>query len=242
MNKPTSAIDLSSVAVIVPALNEAHNLEELLPILSDLGVGQVVVGDNGSTDATRAVAVELGADCVTEPRRGYGAACYAAMGVLDDGITVVAFMDADLSDDAARLVDLVAPILGDQSDLVIGARVASMRASGSMTVGQRVANALFPMLIRLGWGYPYTDLGPFRAIRRRCLDRLEMRDRKFGWTIEMQIRAVEEGLRIAEINVPCLNRRHGQSKISGRIVGAVVAAYWIVRTCGWLWLTRRRRA
>ncbi len=290
MTSEDRPIDLSQVAVIIPALNEAENLEKLLPLLSSvLGApsfdsdrrvgdgrftsptakamghpvslpgagdrvvrqdersetcrgGQIIVCDNGSTDGTRDVALRRGADCATEARRGYGAACYAGISRLNESIEVVAFMDADLSDDPSRLADLAAPILRDQADLVIGTRVASMRAAGSMTFAQGVANALFPKLMRLGWGHRYTDMGPFRAIRRSSLERINMRDRAYGWTIEMQIRAVEEGLRITEIEVPCRRRYYGRSKISGSLRGALLAAYWIIRTCGWLWVTKGKRA
>lgn len=231
---------LTHVAAIVPALNEVHNLATLLPVLRALSLGQIIVCDNGSTDGTREMAEAKGADWVFEPRRGYGAACHAGLLRLAPSIEVVAFVDADLGDDAALLPSLVGPIIDDRYDFVVGSRVRKLREPGAMTLGQRVANRLFPILIKLGWGHEYTDLGPFRAIRRTSLTAIDMRDRAFGWTIEMQIRAVELGLRICEVPVPCRKRR-GRSRISGTLRGVFLAAYWISRTCGVLWVTKRRR-
>lgn len=232
---------LSRVAVVIPALNEAENLSTLLPVLSSFKLGQVIVCDNGSTDDTRAVAEANGATWVFEPQRGYGAACYAGMKHLAGPIQVVAFVDADQRGDVLLLENLVAPILADELDLVIGARVACMRESGAATLPQRFGNWLMPKLIRLGWGYRYTDLGPFRAIRRTALEAIHMRDRAYGWTLEMQIRAVELGLRIREIPVPHRRRARGVSKISGTVSGVALATYWILRTCITLWLTKRSR-
>jgi glycosyltransferase involved in cell wall biosynthesis len=233
--------DLSPVVVIIPALNEADNLARLLPILMPFGLGEVIVCDNGSTDATRDVVMESGATWVYEPKRGYGAACYAGMEVVRGNPDVVAFIDADLSDDPAMLPKIVEPILTGEVDFVLGVRIPGLRESGSMTFPQRFANKLFPLLIRLGWGHEYVDLAPFRAIRRDALQAIGMRDRAYGWTIEMQIRAVELGLTIRELPV-AYRRRHGKSKISGTVRGVVLAAYWITRTCAGLWLTKRRRA
>jgi len=236
-----TAIDLSRVALIIPALNEAKNLAELLPHLAAFGLGQILVCDNGSTDETRAVVEHHGATWVHEPRPGYGAACFAGMQALDDRTEVVAFIDADLSDDVSKLRELARPILHDECDLVIGARTPELREPGSTTLPQRFANWLMPLMIRLGWGHQFTDLGPFRAIRRSSLEAIGMRDRAYGWTIEMQIRAVESGLRIREVPVAHRNRRHGKSKISGTVRGVLLAAYWIIRTCVALWITKRRR-
>lgn len=231
---------LAGVAVIMPALNEAENLRVLLPKLSAMGVGQILVCDNGSSDGTPAVAGDHGATHVLEPHRGYGAACYAGMQRLRDDITVVAFLDADRSDEISLLPALVQPILEDESDFVLTARVRRLRQHGAMTAPQAMANRLVPALVWLGWGHRYSDLGPFRAIRRSSLEAIDMQDRAFGWTIEMQIRAVELGLRIDEMPAPYY-RRHGRSKISGTIRGVSKAAYWILSTCWSLWWTKGRR-
>lgn len=237
---PGAPVDLSSTAVIIPALNEAPCLAVLLPMLHPMNLGQIIVCDNGSTDATHEVVEANGAMWVFEPRRGYGAACYAGMEQLDASIDVVVFLDADLADDPMLLGTLVAPIVDGEYDFVLGARSAALCESGAMTFPQRFANWLFPVLIRLGWGFAYTDMGPFRAIRRTSLDAIGMRDRAFGWTIEMQIRAIELGLSVRELPVP-YRRRKGKSKISGTVRGVILAAYWIVRTCAVMWLTKGRR-
>jgi len=233
--------DLNSIAVIIPSLNEAQSLRELLPMIGAMHLGQVLVCDNGSTDDTREIVEQHDATWVYEPHRGYGSACYAGMRQLADHIDVVVFLDADLSDDPHLLPELCSPILDDAYDFVLGARVPQLRQPGSMTLPQRFANSMFPIIIKLGWGYGYSDLGPFRAIRRSSLDAIDMQDRAYGWTIEMQIRAIELGLRIHELGVSYRKRPRGPSKISGTIKGVWLAAYWITRTCGGLWLTRRRR-
>jgi glycosyltransferase involved in cell wall biosynthesis len=231
---------LSRVAVIIPALNEADNLRQLLPKLDPLGIGQVIVGDNGSDDGTAAAARENGATVASAPVRGYGAACYAALRRLRPETEVVVFMDADQSDDPSLIFALASPILNDECDLVIGTRVATLRQPGSMTLPQRFGDKLATALIEFGWGYRFGDLGPFRAIRRSALDTIQMRDRAFGWTIEMQIRAVELNLRIQQLPVP-YHRRIGVSKISGNIRGVARAGYWILSTWWRLWRTRKTR-
>ncbi len=233
--------DLSRVAVVIPALNEALNLSILLPAIEAIAVGQIVVADNGSTDETRSIVAQHLATWAYEKKRGYGAACHRALLHMAPSMDVVAFMDADLSVDAALIRDLVKPILRGESDFVLGARTLERRQRGSMSRPQRLANRLFPLLIRLGWGYRYLDMSPFRAIRRSSLEAIDMQDRAFGWTIEMQIKAVECQLRIREITIPYGKRKHGHSKISGTPIGVARAAYWIIRTCAVLWWTRRRR-
>jgi len=245
VNAPRTHVDpapvaLNTTAVIIPALNEAANLTILLRHLQTMKVGQILVCDNGSTDNTKRIVQDAGAQWVFESRRGYGAACFAGMGSLRNSIDIVAFLDADLSDDEQRLPDLVEPIANGAADFVVSARVPRLRQPGSMTFPQLVANALFPAFLRIGWGFHYTDLGPFRAIRRSALEQIGMKDRAYGWTIEMQIRAVELGLRIRELPVT-YSKRGGKSKISGTVHGTVRAAYWITRTCLGLWWTRRAR-
>jgi glycosyltransferase involved in cell wall biosynthesis len=229
-----------AVGVIIPARDEERGLGELLPRLSPFAPGQLIVVDNGSRDRTAAVAERAGATVVEEPRVGYGAACWAGLQALSPQVRVVAFLDADLADDPADLPLIIDPILAGDSELVIGCRPVELREPGAMTFPQAFGNRLATTLIRLGWGYAYTDLGPFRAIERAALDRLGLRDRRFGWTVEMQIRAVEERLRIHEVRL-AYRRRVGTSKISGTVKGTILAGYWILRTVGALQLTRRRR-
>lgn len=221
--------EMTRVAIVIPAYNEAAALEELLPLLGTLGAGQVVVGDNGSSDGTADVVRRHGFDVVHEARRGYGAACAAALAGVQESCDIIAFLDADLADDPARLGELIDPIAHDRADLVIGTRDPHLMEPGSMSIPQRFGNWLATGLIRAGWGYRYRDLGPFRAIRRSSLDRIAMRDRAYGWTVEMQVRALQLGLRVEQVSVP-YRRRVGRSKISGTLRGVVLAGYYILTT------------
>ena len=233
--------DYALVAVIMPALNEADSLRRLLPALARFNPGQIIVGDNGSTDETALVVREHGGLVAHEPRRGYGGACWAAMQHIHDDIRVVLFLDADSSDDLSRLPDLVDPVLRDEADLVIATRDASTVEKGAVTLQQRLGNWLAVRLIRLRWGFRYRDLGPFRAIRKSALERIGMRDRAYGWTVEMQIRAIQEGLRIKQVSVH-YKCRIGRSKIGGTLHGSAKAGYWILRTLARHWFQRKTNA
>ena len=233
-------IVVTTISIIIPAHNEADNLAALLPRLVPLGLGQVIVVDNNSTDQTAGVASEHGTQVISETRQGYGAACWAGMGALGSECAVVCFVAAARQADPRRLPEVVDPNVEGTHDLVIGTRPRALQERGAMTLQQAFGNWLATRLIRLGWGYRYTDLGPFRAIDRAQLDRLEMRDRRYGWTVEMQIRAVEEGLRIRQVALPYRRRKTGRSTISGTLKGTVLAGYWILRTVGCAWLRRRR--
>ncbi len=225
----------------MPARDEGPSLGRLLPLLGGHGLGQIVVADNGSVDGTAEVAARLGAAVVREGRLGYGAACAAGLTALADEIEIVVFLDADLADDPDRLPALVAPIEAGQADLVIGVRPAGLRRRGAMTPPQAFGNRLATELIRVLWGHRYTDLGPFRAIRRRSLESLAMADRRFGWTVEMQVRALQVGLRVAEVEVPYRRRLLGSSKISGTVLGVARAGASILHTIGRLWWAERFR-
>lgn len=227
------------VAVVIPARDEAETICRVLTGLKRYDVGQVVVGDNGSRDGTGVLAGRAGADVVHEDRLGYGAACAAALTALTPDISVVAFLDADLADDSSRLPELLGPILADEADLVIGVRPVALRESGSMTPPQAFGNWLATRLIRWIWGHAYQDLGPFRAIRRSSLEELGMEDRRFGWTVEMQVRALQEGLRVREVPVAYRARNGGRSKISGTVAGVFRAGASILHTIGRLWWSER---
>ena len=215
------------VSVVIPALNEEGPIAATVRGITAVGLpglAEVIVADNGSTDATAAEAAAAGARVVSAPERGYGAACLEALTRVHPASNIVLFMDADLADVPEDAAALIAPIIAGETDLVIGSRTAGVIEPGAMTVPQRFGNWLAPALVRAIWGVRYTDLGPFRAIRRDALIRLAMADRDFGWTIEMQVRAAKIGLRIAERPVR-YRKRVGQSKISGTLRG-VIAAGW----------------
>jgi len=191
----------------------------------------LIVADNGSTDRTAQVARAAGATVVFEPERGYGAACLAALALVRPEVDIVLFVDSDGSDVVADASKIIASLVDGSADLVIGSRVAGSIEPGAMTPPQRFGNWLAPLLVRLIWGVRYSDLGPFRAIRRDALERLAMQDRDFGWTIEMQVRAAKQGLRIIEVPTG-YRRRIGISKISGTIRGVLLAGTKILFVIG----------
>jgi glycosyltransferase involved in cell wall biosynthesis len=227
--------ELSEVVVIVPARNE----EAALPlVLGDLPpVGRVIVVDNGSTDGTAEQARRHGAQVVREEQPGYGIACQAGLQEIERlvGIgeisrpQIVAFLDADYSDYPQMLPELAAPILSGDADFVLGSRLLGQREAGAMPMQSLFGNRLACFLMQLLWGFKYTDLGPFRLIRYDLLRQLEMQDLNYGWTIEMQIKAVVAGLRIMEMPVP-YRRRIGISKISGTVSGSIQAGAKILLT------------
>ncbi len=221
------------INVVIPALDEEQAIGQVIAAIPPW-IDRIVVVDNGSTDRTGVVARDAGALLVHEPQRGYGAACLAGIAQARDA-DVVVFLDADFSDHPDEMALLVDPILAGTHALVIGARVAD---KGALTPQQRIGNWLACRLMRLIWGACHTDLGPFRAIARRSLERLEMSDRNFGWTIEMQIKAAARGLAVCEVPVR-YRARIGTSKISGTIKGTILAACKILSTIGRLaWQTR----
>ena len=208
------------IGVVIPALDEEAAIGRVVDAVPGW-VDEVVVVNNASTDATAAVARAHGARVVDENRRGYGVACRAGVGAL--GVSeVIVFLDGDFSDRPEQMARLVDPIVEDEADFVLGNRVCEERDGHSMTRFQRMGNRLACGLINGLWGARYSDLGPFRAIRRSALQSLELRDRNFGWTVEMQIKAVRRGLRVQEVSTS-YRRRIGHSKISGTFSGAVGA-------------------
>ena len=222
-------------AGVIPALNEQATVGQAVTELRDAGVDPVVVADNGSTDGTADRARSAGAVVVTEPQRGYGAACLAALHVLaGNPPDAVVFMDADLSDLPQEAAALLGPLQAGYADMVIGSRVLGMArgmaAPGCLTVPQRVGNALTCRLLALLYGAHATDLGPFRAIRWDALMALGMADRDFGWTVEMQVKAAQRGLRVQEVPVSYRVRTAGTSKVSGNVVGSVKAGVKILYT------------
>ncbi len=229
-----SNLDLHA-ALIIPALNEAQSLPQLLRSLPPSLFRLVIVADNGSTDETREVARRGGAMVVSQRQRGYGNACLAAIQALPPEIDTLVFMQADCSEDPADAHQLLLPIARNEADLVIGSRVLGQPDEGALEPHQVFGNRLATSMIRWLWGHSYSDLGPFRAIRRDALDLLEMRDRTYGWTVEMQVKALQRGLRIKEVPVN-YHRRVGTSKISGNWKASIRAGWKIITTILLLWL------
>ncbi len=228
-----------TVDVVIPALNEEAALARVLADLPRAGdvlpggavLRRVVVADNGSTDRTADVARAHGAEVVHEPRRGYGAACLAALAHLAASPPdVAAFVDADHSDDPRELPFVVAPVTEGRADLCVGSRTLGAFEPGAFTSAQAFGNRLAPALLRLLYGARVTDLGPFRAIRWGALTSLDMRDRDYGWTVEMQAKAFRAGLRYAEVPVSYRRRRLGRSKVSGTLRGVWGAGTKILGT------------
>ena len=218
-----------TIALVIPALDEESAIGPLLDAVDRTLVQDILVGDNGSRDGTADVARSRGAQVVTVEERGYGAACAGALTLLPPDTDIVVFMDADGSDDPSEIPRLLAPIRTGSADLVIGSRALGTVEKGALTPQQRFGNWLATRLIARIYGYRYTDLGPFRAVRRELLDRIGMRDRRYGWTVEMQVRALQLGARISEVPVT-YRKRVGRSKISGTLSGVVKAGWWILYT------------
>lgn len=222
------------IDVVIPALNEEASLPLVLADLAALPDGtvrRVVVADNGSSDGTARVARAGGAVVVEAPRPGYGSACLAGLAFLraHDPPDAVVFLDADYSDHPDELPRVVAPLLADAADLVIGSRILGERERGALLPQARAGNLVACTLIRLLYRHRYTDLGPFRAVRWPALERLGMADPDFGWTAEMQVKALRHGLRVTEVPVS-YRRRVGVSKITGTLRGTLLAGYKILWT------------
>lgn len=227
---------MSRVDVIIPALDEENALPRVLREIPHPPVRRVVVADNGSTDHTAAVARANGAEVVHEPERGYGAACLRAIEHLAaDPPDIVVFLDGDYSDHPAELSRLIDPILAGDAELVIGSRARGRRERGALSPQQRVGNAIACQGLQLLYGVRYTDLGPFRAIRWDSLLALQMEDRNYGWTVEMQIKAAQRNVKHLEVPVS-YRPRIGASKVSGTIRGSVSAGakiLWLLGRHAW---------
>jgi glycosyltransferase involved in cell wall biosynthesis len=221
------------VAIIMPALNEAATVGAQVraalahPELRALPLARVIVVDNGSDDATAAIARAAGAEVVSEPRRGYGRACLAGVRAAQDG-DIILQMDADGSDDLAGAAQVARLLLAGGADLAMGSRVRGVVAPGALTLQQRVGNAIATLLMRLLCGAQVSDLGPVRAIRRETLLALDMRELTYGWSTEMLVKAARAGLRIVEAPVDYHRRAGGESKVSGTLAGTVRAGWRIL--------------
>lgn len=219
------------VDVVIPAFNEEASLPLVLDAIPRPPVRRVVVTDNNSTDSTARVALEHGAVVVHEPEAGYGSACLRALRELreNDPPEIVVFLDADYSDYPEELPSLIEPILEDRAEVVIGSRVLGERQAGALLPQARMGNVVACLLIRLLYRHRYTDLGPFRAVRWSTFEALDMRDRDFGWTAEMQVKALRLGMRVTEVPVS-YRKRVGVSKITGTLKGTFLAGYKILLT------------
>ncbi len=207
------------VAVIMPALNEAEAIGAVIGQIDRELADWVVVGDNGSTDATAEIAAAAGALVRHEERRGYGSACLKAITAVPEA-DILVFLDADGGDDPRELSQLLQALMKNDTQVVIGSRVTGQAEAGSLTPIQRFGNTLTCTLVRLMWGVRYTDLGPFRAIRRAAYESLQMQDPDYGWTIELQVKAAQAGLAVTEVPVSYRNRQAGHSKVSGTVSGS----------------------
>ncbi len=216
------------ISVVIPALDEADSIGKVLGDIPDGLADEIVVVDNGSRDDTARVAERMGPKVVYEEKRGYGYACLAGIAALESP-DVVVFIDADYSDYPDEMTKVVEPILSGRAEMVIGSRVLGKREKGALLPQARFGNALSSLLIGIFFGTRYTDLGPFRAISYRDLMAMNMEDKSFGWTVEMQIKAAKMGLRVEEIPVS-YRKRVGTSKITGTFKGTILAGAKILYT------------
>lgn len=223
-----------NILVIIPAFNEQNSIGSVLTDIPKDLVSEVVVVNNNSTDDTEKVAVSLGATVLSENRRGYGYAClggieYAKSKPAKEKPDVIVFLDGDYSDFPQEMTEVVRPITEDGFDMVIGSRTIGNREAGSMLPQALAGNFIATKLIKLFYGYSFTDLGPFRAIKFDKLLELDMRDTTYGWTVEMQIKAAKKKLKCTEVPV-FYRKRIGVSKITGTIEGTIKASYKILWT------------
>ena len=214
-------------SIIIPALNEAECIGHVVAEMPWDLISECIVVDNGSTDETAAIAQAAGARIV-KSQRGYGAACLAGSNAAVATSEILVYMDGDGSDIIADLPRLIGPIQRGEADFVIGSRLRGRREAGSMLASQVFAGKLVGLLLRVSQGVTYTDMGPFRAIRRSSLDKLKMAELTYGWNLEMQIKAAQHRLRIVEIPVDYRSRFGGESKVSGDFKASMKAAVRIL--------------
>ena len=219
---------VSRISIIIPAYNEESSIGLVLDALPQEKLHEIIVVDNGSTDATARVAQEHGARVVKEPRKGYGSACLKGIDELD-APDIVVFIDGDFSDFPEEIVLLISPIETGEKDFVLGSRMILPKSQLALLPQARYGNRLAVFLIKLFFKHEFTDLGPFRAIRYSSLMSIGMKDMDFGWTVEMQIKAVRNGLRIREVPVN-YRKRVGISKITGTVLGTFRAGTKIIYT------------
>jgi glycosyltransferase involved in cell wall biosynthesis len=215
------------ISVVIPALNEAESIGAVVRSMPWDQIAECIVVDNESTDATAEVARAAGARVATSTR-GYGAACAAGAKAAVVSSDVLVFLDGDGSDDVSAMAQMVGPIERDEADFVIGSRMRGKAEPGSLNGAQVFAAKLISALVKLLYGFRYTDMGPFRAIRREALERMQMREMTYGWNLEMQVKALKMGLRVAEIPVDYRCRIGGESKVSGNLAASLKAGVRIL--------------
>jgi glycosyltransferase involved in cell wall biosynthesis len=220
------------VKVVIPAYNEELSIRHVINDIPKEWVSEIVVVNNGSKDKTAEVATAHGATVLNQPKPGYGNACLMGIDYLKNSATppdILVFMDGDYSDYPEQLPEVIQPILDGKADFVIGSRALGNRENGSMTFPQIFGNWLATSMMRWFYGIRFTDLGPFRAIRFNDLIKIDMKDKTFGWTVEMQLKAAKHKLRSTEVPVN-YKKRIGVSKVSGTVKGTVLAGYKIIFT------------
>ena len=220
------------IKVIIPAYNEADSIGKVITEIPNI-VSEIIVVNNNSSDATAKTAANAGATVLNELERGYGNACLRGLKYVDAFETppdIIVFLDGDYSDYPEKLTEIVSPIIEKNIDLVIGARAKHLQEKGAMTLPQKFGNWLATFLMKIIFNARFTDLGPFRAIKYSKLVSLQMQDKTYGWTVEMQLKALKQKLTYTEVLVP-YKKRIGVSKISGTITGAVSAG---VKILSWI--------
>lgn len=220
------------VKVVIPAYNEELSIGHVINDIPKEWVSEIVVVNNGSKDKTAEVATAHGATVLNQPKPGYGNACLMGIDYLKNSATppdILVFLDGDYSDYPEQLPEVIQPILDGKADFVIGSRALGNRENGSMTFPQIFGNWLATSMMRWFYGIKFTDLGPFRAIRFNDLIKIDMKDKTFGWTVEMQLKAAKHKLRSTEVPVN-YKKRIGVSKVSGTVKGTILAGYKIIFT------------
>ncbi len=220
------------IIVIIPAFNEEASIGKVIHEIPEI-VSEIIVVSNNSTDSTAEVAENAGATVLFESKKGYGHACLKGMDYISEKSekpSIIVFLDGDYSDYPAELIQIIQPIISDNMDMVIGSRVSKWREKGSMTFPQRFGNGLATFLMKLFFNANFTDLGPFRAIKYNKLLQLNMQDKTYGWTVEMQLKAIKQNFSYIEVPVHYKNRI-GVSKVSGTIKGAIFAG---IKILGWI--------
>lgn len=218
------------ISVVIPALNEEEPIAGVVRAAACQRVDEIIVVDNGSTDQTAKRAQRAGARVVREPQPGYGRACRAGVNAVHPDTDIIVFVDGDGSDCPELMDRIVGPIVAGTHEFVIGSRIRGNREPGSMNAQQLLAGQMAGALIGLLYGVHYTDMCPFRAIRREALERLQMREETYGWNLEMQMRAAQAGLRVLEVPVDHRRRAGGRSKVSGNLKGTILAGARIFTT------------